>query len=36
MLKFRVKMPLNDNSDQKRVFVEKYMYLCNNFSRVLI
>lgn len=36
MLKFRVKMPLNDNSDKKRVFIEKYMYLCNGFPRVHI
>jgi len=34
MLKIRVKLPLNDNSDKKCVFVEKYMYLCNCFSRV--
>ena len=27
-------MPLNDNSDKKSDFVEKYMYLCSCFSRV--
>lgn len=27
-------MTLNDNSDKKSDFVEKYMYLCSCFSRV--
>ena len=34
MLKFRVKMTINDYSTKNKVILKKYVYLCPQLSRV--